>query len=102
MAEQRSPTFVLYQGLTPAEALAALFNASKPQGMGLFQPWTADMRVEEAQKVLTDHGTYVDYLRGRVIKCNFGPDGVDVRLFDRDNGQGAGERALRRAREASR
>ena len=100
MADQNSPTFVPYKGLTPAEALAALFNASTPQGLGMLQPWTADMRVEEAQRVLDAQGAYVDYLRGRVIKCHFGPDGVDVRLFNRDLGTGAGERALREAREA--
>ena len=99
LMSNQSPTFVPYQGLTPAEALAALYNASKPQGLGFLHFRPTNMQVEEAQKVLAN-GAYVDYLNGRVIKCNFGPDGVDVRLFNRDLGPGAGERALRAAREA--
>lgn len=98
MSNQPS-TFIPYQGLTPAEALAALYNASRAQGLGFLHFRPTNMQVEEAQKVLAN-GPYVDYLNGRVIKCYFDTDGVDVRLFDRDLGLGAGERALRAAREA--
>lgn len=84
------------QGLTKPEALAALFNAAKPQGLGKLQ-YDPSHRMDsvEAGIVLTQ-GMYVDYLEGRVIKTDFGkyPDAIDTTLYDRDNGKDAGLKAI--------
>lgn len=87
------------QGLTKPEALAALFNAAQPQGLGKLQ-YDPSHRMDsvEAGIVLTQ-GDYVDYLEGRVIKTDFGkyPDAIDTTLYDRDNGKDAGGMAIWRA-----
>ena len=89
------------QGLTKPEALAALFNAAKPQGLGKLQ-YDPSHRMDsvEAGIVLTQ-GMYVDYLEGRVIKTDFGkyPDAIDTTLYDRDNGKDAGGMAIWCAQE---
>lgn len=87
-------------GLSKAAALAALYNASKPQGMGLLQFTPQPMTIEEAQALLDTpgerNGHYFDYLKGRVMKVLVPTDGdeIDERLYDRDNGAGAAERAI--------
>jgi hypothetical protein len=37
---------------------------------------------------------YIDYFQGRVIKMDLRGDAIDPRLYDRDNGAGAAERAV--------
>lgn len=85
------------QGLTKPEALAALFNAAKPQGLGKLQ-YDPSHRMDsfEAGIVLAVNGDDVDYLEGRVIKTDFGkyPDAIDTTLYDRDNGKDAGLKAI--------
>jgi len=85
-------------GLDRAEVLACLYNASKPQGMGFMQYGVKPMTREEAQRLFDAGQTDFDYLNGRVMKLNFGKIGeaedLDVRLYDRDNGQGAAARAV--------
>ena len=89
------------QGLTKPEALAALFNAAKPQGLGKLQ-YDPSHRMDsvEAGIVLTQ-GMYIDYLEGRVIKTDFGKysDAIDTTLYDRDNGKDAGLKAIWCAQE---
>jgi hypothetical protein len=93
------PAYFKYDGLlTEAEAFVALFNASKPQGMGFLQPWQRELTLDEAESVLEDYD-YIDYYRGRVIKCAFDKLGVHLRLYDRDNGHNAGRNALLHAIE---
>lgn len=75
------------------EALAALYNASKPQGMGILHHDQAPMTLKEATILLEDQ-TYFDYLKGRIMKVNFKEDTFDPSLYDRDNGQGAAARAV--------
>lgn len=78
--------------------LAALYNASKPQGMGLLHYTPETMTLEEASVLLTSpKGQYFDYLKGRVMKVNLGDDELDARLYDRDNGEGAATNTLLRA-----
>lgn len=81
--------------LTPEEALAVLFNASGPQGLGKLQYMPGHtMTPDEAAKVL-EKGSYVDYLEGRVIKVDFGNRfELDTTLYDRDNGDDAAAIAL--------
>lgn len=82
--------------LDKAEVLAALFNASKQQGMGLLDVSGAfPMTIEDArQYVSREGGQYYDYLRGRVMKVDLSKDYLKTGLYDRDNGAGAAARAL--------
>ena len=83
-------------GLDKAEVLAALFNASKQQGMGLFQAsGRQPMSIEDARQYTSSESEqYYDYQLGRVMKIDLSRDQLDTRLYDRDNGEGAGARAL--------
>lgn len=82
--------------LNKAEVLAALYNASKQQGMGfLHARGSIGMTVEEAKAELeTNPQGYFDYLHGRVMKSDIIGDQYDPWGFDRDNGEGAAQRAL--------
>jgi len=82
-----------FKGLNKAQVLAALYNASRPLGMGFMHYNPTPMTEEEAQKEL-ERTTYFDYLNGRVMKLNLGKDQVDPWLYDRDNGEGAAQRAI--------
>jgi hypothetical protein len=80
--------------------LTVLYNASRPQGLGIRHYVTGDMSIEEAEKILANYPDgYFDYLRGRVMKMRLGQPGTiieaDFRLYDRDNGEGAGEAACK-------
>jgi hypothetical protein len=85
------------KGISKAKILAALYNASRPQGMGFLQAKNGDMSESEAQKLLDDGHTYFDYLHGRVMKIDLSGDELRTALYDRDNGQGAAEDAITRA-----
>ena len=80
-------------GLDKATVLAALYNASRPLGMGLLNYTPAVMTPEEAAKYLKTTNTF-DYLKGRVMKIRFNSTMLDVGLYDRDNGQGAAKAAI--------
>jgi hypothetical protein len=95
-------------GLDKAEVLAALYNASRPQGMGMLHFEKKGMTKEEAATYIGEaqafdkaHGDrerlYFDYLKGRVMKIDLGGDSMSTRLYDRDNGEGAAARALQNA-----
>lgn len=79
-------------------ALAALYNASRPQGLGLLH-YTPDRLTEEEAAAVLAGSAYVDYLRGRVIKVSFASDTIRTHLYDRDNGPGAGATAIDAARK---
>ena len=88
--------------LNKADVLAALYNASRPLGMGFLQYDATPMLRQEAEDLL-GHGQYFDYLHGRVMKVDLSKHELDPRLYDRDNGEGAAFRAiqeLRATREA--
>lgn len=76
-----------------AAILAALYNNSKPQGMGFLQFQSGDLSEEKAAELLKQ-GDYFDYLQGRVMKVRIAGDEFDPRLYDRDNGQGSALRAV--------
>jgi hypothetical protein len=80
-------------GLNKAAVLAALYNASRPQGMGFMHYDPASMTAEEAEALLSRYG-YFDYLKGRVMKVDLSGDSLDTCGYDRDNGQGAAKRAV--------
>jgi hypothetical protein len=83
--------------IKPAALLAALYNASRPLGMGFLSFTPQDMGEAEAEEILKDATTrqggggiaYFDYLKGRVMKVRIGTPTLDPRLYDRDNGEGA-------------
>lgn len=76
-----------------AAILAALYNNSKPQGMGFLQFQPGDLTEEKAKELLKQ-GDYFDYLQGRVMKVRISGNEFDPRLYDRDNGNGAALRAV--------
>jgi len=80
-------------GKNKAEVLAKLYNASKPLGRGMLQYDPTPMTTEEAEELLKKF-TYFDYLKGRVMKVDLSGLAFDPWLYDRDNGQGAAERAI--------
>lgn len=79
--------------LDKAEVLVALYNASKPLGMGFLhfdpKPMTRDEAAEELR-----FGTRFDYLHGRVMKVDLAEDMLYTRMYNRDNGDGAAERVI--------
>lgn len=81
--------------LDKALVLIALYNNSKPQGMGFFSVTSEPLTVDGANEALISQGYYPDYINGRVIKADLRGDEFDPRLYDRDNGEGSAERALR-------
>ena len=75
------------------EVLAILYNNSKPLGMGFLHYDPKPMTVNEA-KTLLEKGFHFDYLKGRVMKVDLSGDELDPWLYDRDNGQGAAQKAI--------
>ena len=97
-------------GVNKAAILVALYNASRPMGMGMLQAQPGDMTMEEAQELLCgkDSGDYpggahnvngyFDYLYGRPLKTDVSKDTLNTWGFDRDNGgDGAALRVLQAA-----
>jgi hypothetical protein len=92
-------------GLNPAALLAALFNNSKPLGLGVFHDNGDEMTEDEAAQAIAERRNedglaYFDYLRGRVMKVEIGGESLDPRLYDRDLGNGAAARVVARLRGA--
>jgi hypothetical protein len=75
--------------LDKAVVLAALFNASRPQGLGFIEYDDNCMTVEQARVILDTGQTHFNYLQGRVMKVVLKDSELDPWLFDRDNGEGA-------------
>lgn len=90
--------------LPTAAVLAALYNASKVQGMGFLQARPGDMTERQAEELLKQQ-TYFDYLYGKVMKVDLslrnGPF-FNSYLYDRDNGQGAAQRVVNDLRASNR
>ena len=79
-----------------ADVLAALYNNSKPLGMGFLHYTPEDMTHDEAANLLKERADYpyFDYVQGRVMKVDLGSDLLKTACYDRDNGEGAADRAL--------
>jgi hypothetical protein len=85
---------VSIKGIDKAKVLAALYNNSQPIGMGFIHFNPSRMTTQEARELL-ETTTYFDYLKGRVMKVDLSNDDeFDERLYDRDNGSGAAQRAI--------
>ena len=80
--------------VSPAQALATLYNNSKPLGLGFLHFDPTPMTVNEAETLLSNQ-KYFDYLKGRVMKLNFeNPENLYVDMYDRDNGNGSALKAI--------
>lgn len=65
---------------------------------------TGELTLEQAKKeveerlntsaVCGDRRCYFDYLNGKVLKVDISQDEFDPRLYDRDNGENAAQRAI--------
>jgi len=83
------------KNLDKAAVLAALYNASKPQGTGFLQYDPKPMTTEEAQLLLdTAPGQRFDYLKGRVMKIDLSEDELYTGGYNRDNGDNAAENVI--------
>lgn len=86
-----------------AKLLAALYNCTRPSGLGVLMDLNRPMTVDEATKILSDKEKFIfDYLYGRPLKVGaHGPDQTITDqsrvLYDRDAGQGAFDRAVEQA-----
>ena len=85
-------------GLSKAKVLAALYNASKQQGMGFMHQRGALGMTEEQAATELEHSKYFDYLHGRVMKIALDSDDLETSLYNRDNGQNAAERVIAQLR----
>lgn len=93
-------TMIDISGLEHAAVLAALYNASKPQGLGFMHYKAESMTMEQAADILKTQ-TYFDYLHGRVMKIEIAGAEIDPRWYDRDNGNGAAAQAIEQLRHTS-
>jgi hypothetical protein len=77
-------------------ALIALYGAAIPLGMGYLEFRPGPLARIEAASYLAE-SNYFDYLMGRVMKVKIPKVGgsFDLSFYDRDNGTGTGEVALR-------
>ncbi len=82
-------------GLEPHQVLCALYNASKPVGMGILNHKSGDMEESVASTLLAT-GSRFDYLSGRLIKTDVDPSNGEYNfyLYDRDMGEGAALKAI--------
>lgn len=83
--------------LDKADVLAALYNNSRPLGLGMLHYTPEKMSRREAQSWIDAAGSrpYFDYLKGRVMKIDLSKDELDTTLYNRDNGPDAAENALK-------
>ena len=86
------------KGMNKAEVLKALYDNSHIQGYGIFQAVPEGTVTVAHCEGLLERTTYFDYLYGRVLKVDLSGDEFDERLYDRDCGLGAADRALRSIR----
>lgn len=84
------------EGMDKTKVLEALYASARPQGLGFLHFRPGPLMEGEAAEILSQT-TYIDYLMGRVMKVELGGGILNPWLYDRDNGQGAAERALRDA-----
>lgn len=96
------------KGLDKAQVLLVLWNNSRMQGRSS-SGYKGELTLRRAKELIEQHRhtgmkgeerIYFNYLNGKVIKIDLAPDVIDTRLYDRDNGEGAGENAIEKLRLA--
>lgn len=80
--------------LNKSEVLAALYNRSTPQGLGVLHYNNIPMTRNDASEILATGQKYFDYVHGRVMKIALDSEEILTTLYDRDNGRGSALRAL--------
>lgn len=81
--------------LDKAKVLIALYNYSKPIGMGNYsQNPDYIMDIKEAWRLLKEKPR-LDYINGRAIKVDLRSDDFETTAYDNLNGQNAAEKALK-------
>lgn len=84
-------------GLDKAEVLVALWARSKMQGMS-FLGYSGELTLEKAKEIVSETLNF-DYLNGKVMKVDISGDEFEAWLYDRDNGEGAAQKAIGELRE---
>lgn len=85
---------VSIKGLDKAKVLKALYDNSHVQGLGFMHAAPEGTVTEDRCRELLEKNTAFDYLYGRVMKVDLAGDEFDERLYDRDCGEGAAQRAV--------
>lgn len=80
------------KGMDKAEVLFALWLGSKERGMSFLGRFP--LTLDYCKKLIGRGETYFDYLAGRVMEGDLSGDNLDLRLYNRDNGEGTGEFAI--------
>ena len=88
------------KGLDKARVLKALYDHSHVQGSGFLQAVPDGVVTVEHCAGLLAKYSYFDYLHGRVLKVDLSGDEFDERLYDRDCGEGAAQRAVDSIKDA--
>lgn len=79
------------KGINKAALLAALYNGSFQQGMGVMHTrGRQQMSIEEAEELVAIEN-YFDYLHGRILKVDIGQDTLDTWAYNNDVGAMAAE-----------
>ena len=92
---------VSLEGLDKAAVFAALFNRSKPQGLGFLHYNPEEMTALQARERFDDCSEYFDYVDGRVMKVNLSGDKLETGLYNRDNGVDAAEDVIATLRSSN-
>ena len=98
--------------LDKAEVLYALWHNSHAQGMSFISLPKGKFTLNHARDIIEERGykpdgdnrpmcLYFDYLEGHVIKCDITGDEFDERLYDRDCGDGAADKAIEYVRNGN-
>lgn len=87
------------RNLDKAEVLKVLYDASHHQGMGFLQAVPDSVVTVEHCRDLLASNSYFDYLYGKVMKVSLKDDFFDERMYDRDNGPGAAQKAINKLRK---
>lgn len=83
------------KGIEKWKVLKALYDNSRPLGMGILHYDPSPMTEAQAKEyVKRNTDLRIDYLQGRVMKVNLAGDEFDEWLYDRDNGPGAALKAI--------
>lgn len=82
---------VSLEGLNKAAVFVALFNRSKPQGLGFLHYNPEELTAEQAQERFGECSEYFDYVDGRVMKVDLSSDELHTGGYNRDNGINAAE-----------
>lgn len=88
------------KGLNKAEVLKVLYDHSHEQGLGFLQAVPKGTVTVAHCEELLKQTIYFDYLYGRILKVNLSDDEFDERLYDRDCGDGAAQRAIESLRRS--